>query len=320
MSRKSRHRFCGKYRLNNHRCRAILIAAVAASLYGGAATAQNAPAGAPAAAPSQQEAPQQDVPQQDMPQQGLPQQGLPEDVPPQFLRPENAAPQTAPAQIAPAPDAASAPSPANSTSDTSDTVVGKMSGVWEFSNADRDKICHFTFRPDPAAGGYKLDVDPNCPSLFPSTANMAGWSLDNYGDLHLLDAQGKQIVDMSQVEGGMYDGFTPEEGRYILQAAAAAPALSADDMAGDWAITRNAGKPICVLTLANSPAGDALALTVKPGCDPFVMRFAPAAWRIDQGSLVLLSAHGQNWQFEENDPRNWQRVPETADPILLTKQ
>jgi hypothetical protein len=306
MSRESRNRFCGKDMLKRHRFRAIIMGAVAASLYGGAAAAQNAPADAPAGTPQQQDTPQQAAPQPDMP----------EDVPPQFLRPENAAPQTAPAQNAPASGAQSAPSPADGSSDAADTMVG----AWEFSNADRDKVCHFTFRSDPAAGGHKLDVDPNCPNLFPSAANMVGWSLDNYGDLHLLDGQGREIVDMSHVEGGMYDGFTPEEGRYILQAAAAAPALSADDLVGDWAITRSAGKPICVVTLANSPVGDALALTIKPGCDPFVMRFAPAAWRIDQGSLVLLSAHGQNWQFEENDSRNWQRVPETADPIVLTKQ
>jgi len=104
------------------------------------------------------------------------------------------------------------------------------------------------------------------------------------------------------------------------QTAAAAPTLSAADMVGDWAVARGAGRPICVLTLANSPAGDALALSVKPGCDPFVMRFAPSAWRIDEGALVLLSAHGQNWQFEENDAKTWQRVPETADPILLMRQ
>ncbi|MGB7038032.1 MAG: AprI/Inh family metalloprotease inhibitor [Xanthobacteraceae bacterium] len=280
-----------------HRCGVIVAGAVAASLYAGAGWAQTTPSDA--ATDTQPDT----------------QPEMPEDVPPQFLRPQDA-PQAAPAQNAPAPNAQSAPSPANGLSDAANGMVG----AWEFSNADRDKICHFTFRPDPAPGGYKLDVDPNCPNLFPSAANMAGWSLDNYGDLHLLDAEGKDILDLSQVEGGMYDGFTPEEGRYILQAAAAAPTLTADDVAGDWAVTRGAGKPICVLTLANSPAGGALALTVKPGCDPFVMSFAPSAWRLDQGSLVLLSSHGQSWQFEASDPKTWQRVPDTADPVLLTKQ
>src|SRR5579863_8091580 len=163
--------------------------------------------------------------------------------------PNDGSPQSAPAQSTPA---QAAPAQ-NGLSDAANTMIG----TWEFSNADHDRICHFTFRADAATGGNKLDIDKNCPNLFPSTANIVGWSLDNYGDLRLLDADGKEVVELSEVEGGMYDGFTPEEGRYILQTAAAAPTLSAADMVGDWAVARGAGRPICVLTLANSPAGDA---------------------------------------------------------------
>ena len=203
--------------------------------------------------------------------------------------------------------------------DTND-AVGAMIGAWEFSNADHDKICRFNFRSDAVAGGYKLDIDKNCPNVFPSTRDMVAWALDNYGGLRLLDAGGNAVLELTEVEGGMYDGFTPEEGRYILQTAAAAPMHTADDMVGDWAVSRGTGKPICVLTLANSPAGDALALKIKPGCDAVVARFAPTGWRMDQGALVLLSARGQTWQFEQNDANTWQRVPEWADPILLVRQ
>jgi hypothetical protein len=264
------------------RCGVIIVGAVAASLCGGVSFAQDTQSQTPTET-QPQAAPSQAAPAQDVPGQGV--------------QPQN-------------------PPPQNGLSD----AINAMIGAWEFSNADHDRVCHFNFRSDPVTGGFKLDIDKNCPNLFPSTKDMVAWSLDHYGDLRLLDAQGKEVVELTEVEGGMYDGFTPEEGRYILQAAAAVPTLSADDMVGDWAVARGAGKPICVLTLANSPAGDALALTVKPGCDPFVMRFAPSAWRIDQGALVLLSARGQNWQFEENDAKTWQRVPETADPILLMRQ
>jgi hypothetical protein len=197
-----------------------------------------------------------------------------------------------------------------------------MIGAWEFSNADHDRICHFNFRTDAVAGsgGYKLDVDKNCPNLFPSTKQMVAWAVDNYGSLRLLDAHGNSVVDLTEVESGMYDGFTPEEGRYILQTAAAAPTRSADDVVGDWAVARGAGKPICVLSLVNSPAGDALALKIKPGCDALVTRFNPAAWRMEEGELVLLSQHGESWQFEENDANTWQRVPESAGPIMLVRQ
>jgi Protease inhibitor Inh len=197
-----------------------------------------------------------------------------------------------------------------------------MIGAWEFSNADHDKVCHLNFRTDVvASGGYRLDIDRNCPSLFPSTKDIVAWAVDNYGSLKLLDAHGNSVADLTEVENGMYDGFTPEEGRYILQTAAGAPTISAGDIAGDWAIARGAGKPTCVLTLANSPASaDALAVKIKPGCDAMVTRFNPAAWRMEQGDLVLLSQRGESWQFEQNDANTWQRVPESADPVLLVRQ
>lgn len=210
-----------------------------------------------------------------------------------------------------------------------DAVKG-MIGNWEFSNADHDKMCRFAFRADVAAGGYKVDVDKNCASLFPSTKEVAGWSLDTFGTLRLLDGRGNVVIELTEAEDGIFDGFQPGEGRYVLQSAAAATVRSADDLAGDWAVTRGTGKPICLLTLVNSPAsadkGNAamadnnLSLKVKPGCDPFVARFGPTFWRIDRGDLILLSARGQIWRFEEDDADTWLRVPETADPVLLVRQ
>jgi protease inhibitor Inh len=200
-------------------------------------------------------------------------------------------------------------------------AANAMVGAWEFSNADHDRICRFTFRIDALAGGYKLDIDRNCASLFPSTKDIVAWSVDAYGTLRLLDARGNAAIELTEAESGIFDGFQPGEGRYVLQSAAAAPVRSADDMVGDWAITRGTGKPVCRLTLANNPAtADALALKIKPGCDSLVTRFGPTAWRIDQGDLVLLSARGQIWRFEENDANTWLRVPETADPVLLVRQ
>ena len=137
----------------------------------------------------------------------------------------------------------------------SDAVVA-MLGSWEFSNADHDKICRFIFRADAVASGYKLDIDKNCPSLFPATKDIVAWAADNYGALRLLDAGGNTAIELTEAEAGIYDGFEPGQGRYVLQSAAAAPVRSAEDIVGDWAISRGTGKPICMLTLANNPAGD----------------------------------------------------------------
>jgi hypothetical protein len=201
--------------------------------------------------------------------------------------------------------------------------VSAVVGAWELSNADHDKTCHLNFRADTASGGFKIEIDKNCPNVFPSTKDITAWAVDNYGSLRLLNAQGEAVIELSEVESGMYDGFTPEEGRYILQSAAAALVRSADDMFGDWAIARGTGKPICMLTLASTAAAagsDNLALKIKPGCDVLITRFGPTSWRMDNGELVLQSARGQTWRFEENDTNTWQRVPETADPMLLVRQ
>jgi Protease inhibitor Inh len=213
--------------------------------------------------------------------------------------------------------------PDTAEKNTSDDPVHNMIGAWEFSNADHDKICHFNFRADTVPNGYRLEIDKNCPNLFPSTKNMVAWSVDNFGSLRLLDSSGNSVVDLSEVESGMYDGFTPEEGRYILQTATSAPQLSAGDVAGDWAVTHGSGKPNCILTLANSAlaGGDVLALKVKPGCgDNAVTRFGPTGWRMDEGELMLMSPNGQTWQFEQNDDNTWQRVPESSVPVLLVRQ
>jgi Protease inhibitor Inh len=207
--------------------------------------------------------------------------------------------------------------PEESPSDLASALVG----AWEFSNADHDKVCHFNLRADPAPGGYKLDIDKNCATVFPNTKEIVGWSIDKFGALGLLDASGNTVIELTEAETGIYDGFEPGQGRYILQSAASATVRSATDMVGDWAITRGTGRPICLLTLANNAAGtDTLTLTIKPGCDPLVTRFNPTSWRMDQGDLVLISAHGQFWRFEENDANSWQRVPESPDPVLLVRQ
>lgn len=203
---------------------------------------------------------------------------------------------------------------------TSSDVTNAMVGPWEFSNADHDKVCRFSFRAEPVAGGNRLDVDKNCSNIFPSTKDIAAWTLDSYGALRLLDARGNAVIELTEAEAGIYDGFQPGEGRYVLQSAAAATVRSAEDMVGDWAVARGTGKPICTLTLVNNPASaDSLVLKIKPGCDALVTRFNPTSWRMNQGELVLLSARGQTWRFEENDANSWQRVPESPDPVLLVR-
>ena len=48
-----------------------------------------------------------------------------------------------------------------------------MLGTWEFSNADREKMCAVTFRAEPAAGGMRVEFERKCTSLFPFIGEVA---------------------------------------------------------------------------------------------------------------------------------------------------
>jgi hypothetical protein len=218
-----------------------------------------------------------------------------------------------------------APAWAQSTS-TQSAILGDsakaMLDSWEFSNADRDKICTATFKSDPSKVGFKVEFDANCATLFPLIADVAGWSFPDNDLLRLLDAQGKALVEFSEVEDGLFEAPTPGVGVLFLQkAGAAGPAPKpAEQLAGNWAIKRGPDKVLCSLALANTPLRDDLALTVQPGCDATIARLNFTQWRIDRGELVLVPARGNPWRFEEVDSTTWRRLPESADPITLVRQ
>src|SRR3984885_1681129 len=184
------------------RCSATIGVALLLSLGGGAVLAQNNSA-------------QNNLAQNNSAQNNLAQDN--QATEPQIREPQVTQPQASPPQV-------------EQQQTQSGDPVADMIGAWELSNADHDRICKLNFRKDAAPNGYKLDVDRNCPNVFPSTKDIVAWSIDNFGGLRLLDGNGEAVIELSGVEGGMFDGFKPEEGRYVLQAAAAVQTRSADDL------------------------------------------------------------------------------------------
>jgi protease inhibitor Inh len=195
-------------------------------------------------------------------------------------------------------------------------------GQWEFSNADRDRSCTLTLRGTPAPGGLALDWERKCGELFPFTREATAWTVGAREAIHLLDRAGRTLLELSEVEGGLYEGERPGEGILFLQSVAAGAAeRTPEQMAGDWAFVRGTGKPICTMTLVNSTAGpETLTLRLKPGCDALVTRFGPVSWRMDRGQLVLMAKAGEPWRFEEADAMTWRRIPEGRQPLQLVRQ
>jgi len=200
-------------------------------------------------------------------------------------------------------------------------AVKALAGAYEMSNADRDRICMLTLKADAGGGGFKLEFDrSDCAAAFPLMKDVAVWTLYNDA-IRLTDAKGKIAFEFTEVEDGLYESLRAGQPLTFLQNAAAAKEAerTSEQISGDWNVVRSAGIPICGLTLTMTQTGSGdLAVEVKPGCDESIARFAPTLWQLDHGELLLKSARGRVWRFEDADG-SWQRVPTDRDPVMLTR-
>jgi hypothetical protein len=198
----------------------------------------------------------------------------------------------------------------------------RMIGTWEFSTAERDKICSVTFKADRAGSGYKLEFDSKCLDDFPLLRDVIGWTYPDGDLLSFVDVRGKSLVEFSEVETGMYEAPTPGVGVLFLQnsADAGSKPVLLDQVTGDWALMRGAGKPLCTLTLTTDSTDDGFVLKVGTGCDPSVVRVGFARWKLDRNELMIAPARGNPWRFEQEDANTWERVPESVNPYRLVRQ
>jgi hypothetical protein len=140
--------------------------------------------------------------------------------------------------------------------------------------------------------------------------------------LRLLDAKNVAVLELTEVESGLYEGERKGEGLYFMQTQAAlkVETRTAEQLFGDWRILRELDKPLCTLTLSNASGGnETYKIVVKPGCNAAIAGFGFTTWRLDRDQLVLTGRSG-NWRFSESDPTTWERVPLSTDPLLLMKQ
>ena len=195
----------------------------------------------------------------------------------------------------------------------------ELQGGWEISDADHEKICKVTLGIEKAPHGLKLTFDPGCAEAFEVTKDIVAWRLDKEG-LHFVDAKGEALIDLDEVEKGIFEGMRPGEGRYFVQSLAAIRTeAKPEQVFGEWQVSRGTDEPICVVTLLEQRVGQNFSLSLKPGCGAPVTGFGPVSWNIDHGELVISSAKG-SWRFEEAGEIAWRRVPEGNDPLWLVRQ
>lgn len=195
-----------------------------------------------------------------------------------------------------------------------------LAGTWEMSNAERDRACTVTLRAAAAGSGLALAWDKACFDLFPFPREITAWKLGARDAITFINARGQTVLELSEVEGGLYEGERPGVGLIFMQSTAsrAAEERKPEQVLGDWNVV-SAGRPLCSITLLNTPGQrDTYALRVKAGCDDVVARFNPAAWRFDRDQLVITSARGESWRFEEAE-EGWRRLPARSTPLLLVR-
>lgn len=197
-----------------------------------------------------------------------------------------------------------------------------MPGSWEFSNADREKTCTITFRNEAARVGKRVDFDAACVKLFPFVPEIVGWRLNDNDFLRLLDARGNSVLEFSEVESGIFEAPKAGEGILFIQNPTdLGPApKTAEQITGEWIIARRTGQRLCGLTLSNTAQGEEFVVRLQPPCDQVVTRFGPVTWQMDRGEIVLRAANGQAWRFEEGEDAKWPRLPQTANPIFMTRK
>ena len=133
-----------------------------------------------------------------------------------------------------------------------------MVGGWEISNADRDRRCPLAFSVDPAPGGYKVELDAECATAFPSLADVVAWDFGPKDVLRLLDAKGAALLEFTEVESGMFESERGADGLLFLQTQASLKieTRTAEQMVGDWDLLREADKPLCRITLSDAAGGE----------------------------------------------------------------
>ncbi len=197
-----------------------------------------------------------------------------------------------------------------------------MVGAWEISNAARDKTCPATFSLEPAGSSFKLELDPGCATAFPALKDVGNWAIGPRDSVRLIDSKGAIVLEFTEVESHMYEAERKGEGLFFMRTVAAVKAatVSAEQLFGDWTLLQEFEKPLCRLTLSNAAAGgESYRVAIKPGCTAPIAGLGFSTWRLESNELRL-SGRAGTWRFSESDANTWERIPPSAEPMVLMRQ
>lgn len=227
-------------------------------------------------------------------------------------------PATAPKAAAPA----AQPAPAKLDPSVREAAT-RLAAPFRLASADGTRACAFALKAEPAGPGLAVEFDRAACAPIGFSALVVAWLPDPSGSLRLLNAQGRTVAEFTEGTGGSYEALREGDGVYFLANPAVADVaeLRAEEVVGDWDLARQAGTPVCRWTLLDAPArGGGFRLSIADGCDSALLRFAPTAWDIEGGNILVRGEGGASAiRFARQEDGGWARTPERGRPLLMTR-
>ncbi|UOK69181.1 protease inhibitor Inh/omp19 family protein [Ancylobacter polymorphus] len=203
-----------------------------------------------------------------------------------------------------------------------------LAAEYRLTNADGDRVCLLTLSEKPqgrarSPARFEVALDRQaCAGAILFSVDIASWSPGPGNAIRLQGPDGALVAEFTEGVGGTWEALREGDGVYFLvNPRLADPALHAADLVGMWDMAEQAGKPLCRLELTNAEAGGGtFRARLAKGCPARLVALAPDRWRLDGGSLVLLTARGEGLRFAAQEDGGWEKVPpDEGTPLLLSR-
>ncbi|TCK23141.1 protease inhibitor Inh [Ancylobacter aquaticus] len=204
-----------------------------------------------------------------------------------------------------------------------------LAADYRLTNADGDRVCAITLSDKPEgrtrSGPARFDLAfdrPACADAILFSVDIASWAPGPGQSIRLHGPDGALVAEFTEGVGGTWEALREGDGVYFLvNPRLADPGLHAGDLVGAWDISETAAKPVCRLELtATDAGGGTFRARLLAGCPARFVALAPDRWRLDSGSLVLLTAGGEGLRFAAQEDGGWEKVPpDEGAPLLLSR-
>lgn len=238
--------------------------------------------------------------------------------------------------------------------------VNVVSGAYELANAEGTRKCLVLLRPASAPGGHAVGFPAPCRLALPIMASVAAWTIEPssnppHARIRLRNSAGAVMLDFASEgeEGsviakdvtdaayvlkpnagatlaariGALPAVRPAEPRTAVQTTAAILSVTAppDPAAmtrntGTYLLHRDKGRNTGCRLVLEAQGQDGTARLAGGCADAGVMAFAPAGWRITEGTLWLVGGKGQRLSFERNRRNGWDKGPGQGAALMLVRE